>query len=114
MKFSNLVRAGLLAASPFLLTTCRSAQAIGEGVCQQLVFTTPCLDAPLNDYLKLAGTVAAVYEAAARLVPTERNYSLVHLLGLVLDKIAPNVAPTVDSLEYAHKTGLGRDFNGLA
>lgn len=98
MKLFSLVRASLLASVPFLYATAKSAHVIGEGICQRINFSTPCIDAPLKDYGLLLGAAGALYEATVRVVPTAHNLSLVAALargvGAVLDKIAPNQTPS--------------------
>jgi hypothetical protein len=90
MKLFSLVRASLLAALPFLFHTLASAQLTGELPCSQLIFTTPCIDLPLQDWKMLLVSLAAVYESAARLVPTQGNYTLPALLARVLDALQVN------------------------
>lgn len=87
-RLFSAVRAGILASLPFLYATLDSATRLND--CGQYVLTTPCLDAPLADHGLLVAAAGFGYEALARFVPSANDYSLVTLLGKLLEKIAPN------------------------
>lgn len=84
----TLVKASLLALLPFLIATAKTATLDPDWHCH---FDTP----PLTDLLiPFNAFVTAVfgYEAAARVVPTDRDYSLLNALLRALNEYLANRA----------------------